>query len=208
MPAIANLRFFLWHDLRYPEAVQESTVAQTYSQIALAPAEDAPFPLGRELAENLGYPSSLLDQLPRDSVEAFCGVSNVSLFAEIGQQDMVLDLGCGAGMDALVAAQRSKQVIGVDFSEAMLERASRALKLSNSGQFVRLIQAPAYDLPLPDASVDVVLVNGIFNLNPQRSAIMQEIRRVLRPGGSAFVAELVLREPLPSEQLDSAHWLA
>lgn len=188
--------------------MQESKVAQTYSKIALAPAEDAPFPLGRELAENVGYPSSLLDLLPLDSVEAFCGVSNVSLFAEIGQQDVVLDLGCGAGLDTLVAAQRSKQVIGVDFSEAMLERAGRALSLSDSGQSVRLIQAPAHQLPLPDSSVDVVLVNGIFNLNPQRSAIMREIRRVLRPGGSAFVAELVLREPLPPAQLDSAHWLA
>lgn len=188
--------------------MQEAMVLQAYSQIALQPDAEAPFPLGRRLAEDVGYQGSLLDELPPDCAEAFCGVSAVSLFAEIAESDRVLDLGCGAGLDALVAARRSRQVIGVDFSEAMLERAARALSLSPWGERVRLIQAPAYALPLPEASIDVVMVNGIFNLNPQRLAIMKEVRRVLRPQGSAFLAELVLREPLPASQMDSAHWLA
>jgi len=192
-------------------ATLRDEVRQAYSSIAEHPQDEAPFPTGRALAENLGYPKDLLDTLPITSVEAFCGVSNVSLFAEIPEGATVLDLGCGAGMDTLIAARRTGEqgkVIAIDFSEAMLARARSALseaKVTN----VETHLAVAEDLPMEDGSVDVAIVNGIFNLNPCRERIFYELARVLRPGGMIFAAELVLTTPLtPEEGASSTNWFS
>lgn len=186
-------------------------VRAAYSAIAEHPQADVPFPTGRELAEGVGYPSDLLDTLPATSVEAFCGVSNVSVFAGIPQGSTVLDLGCGAGMDMLLAARRTGEtgkVIGIDFSAAMLERAARALA-ENHAQNVELRLADAEQLPLEDRSVDVALANGIFNLNPQRDLIFRELARVVKAGGAVYASELVLREPLPAEDRQgAANWFS
>ena len=95
------------------------------------PQEKHAFPVGRAFAESLGYPADLLDQLPAVASDAFAGVSNVSIFAEIPSGATILDLGCGAGLDALIAARRvglSGKVIAVDFSTAMLDRARQAVR--------------------------------------------------------------------------------
>src|SRR5262245_12218575 len=95
-------------------------VWQAYSAVAEAPDSEHPFAVGRAFAERLGYPAEVLQQLPVAAVEAFTGVSNVSIFAEIPLNARVLDLGCGAGLDSLIAAQRAGPaglVIGIDFSE-------------------------------------------------------------------------------------------
>lgn len=179
----------------------EMRVRDAYTQIAQDPALDPPFPTGRVLAEDAGYPDSLLDTLPLLSVEAFCGLSNVSIFAEIGPHDIVLDVGCGAGLDTLVAAQRAAKVVGVDFSQAMLERARGAVHESGLTSKVTLLHCSAQQLPLLDSSIDTVIVNGIFNLNPHRRQLFAELARVVRPGGVVFAAEIVLKEPLPEDVL-------
>src|SRR5579883_2426707 len=112
-----------------PDALR-SQVYETYSAIASSPTAHHVFPVGRALAEGLGYPEDLVDSLPAAAVEAFAGVSNVSMFAAIDKGVKLLDLGCGAGMDSLIAARRVGRrgcVIGVDFSDAMLRRARQAL---------------------------------------------------------------------------------
>jgi arsenite methyltransferase len=186
-------------------------VCDAYSSAAEAPQAKHPFPVGRAFAESLGYPATLLDSLPAACVEAFAGVSNVSLFAEIAPGATVLDLGCGAGLDSLTAARRagpSGKVIGVDFSNAMLARARRAAAEAGV-ENVRFEQADAERVPVASASIDVALVNGIFNLNPARESIFRELARVLKPGGAAFAAELVLSSPLPSDVKQSdADWFA
>ncbi len=186
-------------------------VRETYSHAASAPTERHPFPVGRVLAEAVGYPAILLDRLPPEAIDAFAGVSAVALTADISEGDTVLDLGCGAGLDTLIAADQTGpqgRVIGVDFSDTMLQRASAAASQAGFGQ-IELRQAPAESLPLATASVDVALVNGIFNLNPARDAIFAELARVVRPGGTAWIAELVLTGPL-SEQTarDENNWFA
>ncbi len=182
-------------------------VREAYSAAARQPGEQHAFPVGRRFAESLGYPARLLDALPRFASEAFAGVSNVALFAEIPAGSTVLDLGCGAGLDSLVAARRAGHVIGADFSEPMLHRARCAALEARASNLV-FIQAAAERLPLPAESVDAALVNGIFNLNPARSAIFGELRRVLRKGGSVYAAELILLGPLPEEQRSAANWFA
>lgn len=176
-------------------------VRQAYSAAAETPWDEHPFPVGRAFAESLGYPQEILGHLPSVCVDAFCGVSNVGIFAEIPEGSVVLDLGCGSGLDTLVAAQKvgsNGTVIGVDFSDAMLARASQAVAQVGFGN-VRLELADAEGLPLEDGSVDVALVNGIFNLNPARSAIFGELARVVRGGGAVYAAELILNESLPPE---------
>jgi len=186
-------------------------VRRAYSAAAERPEADHPFSLGRLFAEGLGYPPALLAELPSTSVDAFAGVSNVSLFADLPPGAVVLDLGCGAGLDSLIAARRigpEGRVIGVDFSAAMLARARQSAKVMGYAN-VEFRHGDAENLPLEDASVDVALVNGIFNLNPAREAIFAQLARVLRPGGAVFAAELILREPLnAAEQNNPDNWFA
>jgi ubiquinone/menaquinone biosynthesis C-methylase UbiE len=162
-------------------------------------------------ARELGYPEEVLRRIPSEALDAFAGVSNVSIQAPLRDGLTVLDLGCGAGLDSLVAAERvrsSGRVVGIDFSDEMLERAKRASK-RNAQAHVSFVRAAAEQIPLCDSCVDVALVNGIFNLNPFREDILHELRRVMRPGGSVFGAELVLQSPLPEHlQSGSASWFS
>lgn len=181
-------------------------VQAAYSAIALAPSENRLFPCGRQLAENLGYPADVLDRLPFAAVEAFCGVGNVSLSATIQPDHVVLDVGCGAGLDTILAAGRAAKVIGIDFSLEMLQRAQLCLEEAGLLNKVVLLKAEAQNLPLLDASIDVILVNGLFNLNPFREQAFRELARVLRPGGVLYASELILKEPLPVA--NEANWFS
>jgi ubiquinone/menaquinone biosynthesis C-methylase UbiE len=185
-------------------------VRQAYSAAADNPQAKHPFPVGRQFAESLGYSPDVLAGLAA-AVDAFAGVSNIAVFAEFPPNATVLDLGCGAGLDSLLAARRvgpAGQVIGIDFSEAMLQRARQAaveVGINN----VEFRQADAENLDLADASIDVALVNGIFNLNPTRDQIFRELARVMRPNGAVYAAELILCEPLPAEtQASETNWFA
>ncbi len=181
-------------------------VRDVYSSIAQQTARHLPFPTGRALAEDLGYPSTLLDTIPATSVEGFCGISNVSLFARIPAGATVLDLGAGAGLDTLIAARRTGEqgkVIAIDFSAEMAGRARLAAAEMRAAN-VNVYLTDAEQLPIKDASIDVALINGIFNLNPYREQIFSELSRVLKTGGSVYAAELVLTGPLPAESQNSA----
>lgn len=193
-----------------PTLLLRSSVQRAYSAAAERPAEKHAFPVGRILAERLGYPTELLDTLPPVSVDAFAGVSNVSVSATIPPGSIVLDLGCGAGLDSLIAARRvgpSGRVIGIDFSEPMLGRVRQAVALALAN--VTPCRADAEHLPLAAASFDVALVNGIFNLNPARPQIFRELARVLRFGGAVFSAELILMEAVTKpDHFTEAEWFA
>jgi arsenite methyltransferase len=186
-------------------------VRRAYSAAAKSPQDKHSFPVGRRFAESVGYPRDLLDRLPSLSVDAFSGVSNVSIFAQISAGAIVLDLGCGAGLDSLIAAQRvgpQGRVIGIDFSEAMLLRAKEAAGEAGV-ENVEFHEAGAEDLPIEGGSIDVALVNGIFNLNPERERVFRELSRVMKPGGAVYAAELILREPLaPDFQVTEKNWFA
>jgi arsenite methyltransferase len=187
------------------------SVREAYSRAASNPDERHPFPVGEQFAFSLGYPCGVLNQIPRASVASFAGVSNVSLFANLPVGGTVVDLGCGSGLDSLIAAQRvgaEGRVIGVDFSAAMLDRANASLRELGFAN-VLFLRSAAEQLPLPDACVDQALVNGIFNLNPFRDEIFAELARILKPGGSVFGAELVLQGPLEQTvRAGAANWFS
>ena len=163
-------------------------VRVAYSAAAERPQDEHPFPMGRLFAESLGYPKKLLAGLPPRSVEGFAGVSNVAIFAHIPVGATVLDLGCGAGLDSFIAAQRvgpKGRVVGVDFSDAMLARARQGASEVDA-EYLEFYLAEADALPIEDGAIDVALVNGIFNLNPHRDTIFRELARVVRPGGAVY----------------------
>jgi arsenite methyltransferase len=186
-------------------------VRGAYSLAAEHPDEKHAFPVGKQFAESLGYPADLLASLPSVACDAFAGVSNVSLFAELPVGATVLDLGCGSGTDTLIAARligASGKVIGVDFSASMLSRARQAVTESGVVN-VELRESDAERLPIDDGEIDVAVINGIFNLNPAREVIFRELARVVRPAGTAYVAELILSQPLPFEvRTSETDWFA
>jgi SAM-dependent methyltransferase len=173
-----------------------AAVAERYGMVARVPAQKHGFPVGRAFAESVGYAPSDLDSLPASCAESFTGAGNPQEFVGLREGDIVLDLGCGCGLDALLYARRvapSGGVIGLDFAQPMVDQATRNAR--NAGlEHVRFVCAPASAIPLPDASVDVVTANGILNLSPDRDAIVRDVVRVLRPGGRMTFAEITLRE--------------
>jgi len=193
-----------------PDHELRTAVHNAYSAAAERPTQKHAFPVGRVLAERLGYPGDVLDAMPAVAVEAFAGVSNLAVTAPIPTGAGVLDLGCGAGLDSLILARRvgsTGRVVGIDFSEAMLARARQGA--ATAGLDVTFCCGDAEQLPLDAASVDVAVVNGIFNLNPARADIFRELARVVRPAGCVYSAELVLQEAVTKpDHFTEAEWFA
>jgi arsenite methyltransferase len=179
----------------------KSAVAERYGRVASAPHEKFGFPVGRKFAESVGYDPALLDSLPESMWESFTGAGNPQPFVDAQTGETVLDLGCGAGLDLFLYAKRigpTGRLFALDLSESMLAKARSnltSLGISN----VEWLHAAADGIPLPDNSVDLVTANGIFNLSPDKDAVMREVARVLKPGGRAIFAEIVLKSELPTE---------
>lgn len=169
----------------------KAAVREAYSRAAETPGAPLPFPVGRKFAEEVGYPPELLDSLPAACVASFAGIYPVALRARLEPGQRVLDVGCGAGLDALVAARRvaGGRVVGIDFSAAMVARAAAAAREARLPVEFRLTEAGGLDEP--PASFDAVLANGVLNLNPDRERLLAEMGRLLRPGGRLFIAEIV-----------------
>jgi arsenite methyltransferase len=170
-------------------------VSKVYARVAADPAGDFHFHCGPAYAaEFLGYDPAELAALPAESTASFAGVANPHAIAPLVPGESVLDIGCGAGMDLLLAAQRVGSfghAIGIDMTEAMRDRALRCAAeagLSN----VEVRRADATALPLPDCSVDAIISNGVLNLVPEKDKAFAEIRRVLRPGGRLQLGDIVL----------------
>jgi len=173
--------------------VLRDEIQRTYTDVTTQPEVDFVFRTGRTWAQELGYPHELAN-VPDATVESFAGVANPFSLGRIEPGATVLDLGCGAGTDLLVAAQMiglEGRVIGIDMTPAMLERArvsARAMGLDN----VELHEGLIESLPLDDDSVDVVISNGVIDLVPDKDAVFDEIDRVLSPGGRLQIADVVI----------------
>jgi len=181
--------------------VLRDEIRKTYTDVSTAPEQEFIFPTGRAWAQELGYPEPELARIPEGTVESFAGVANHWTLGRIEPGSVVVDLGCGAGTDLLIAAQMTGptgRVIGVDMTATMLERARQSateMGLRNVELHESLVEA----LPLDDASVDVVISNGVIDLVPDKDAVFDEIDRVLRPGGRLQLADVIIHHEVSED---------
>jgi arsenite methyltransferase len=178
----------------------KSEIKKTYACVSQQPEADFVFPTGRAWAEDLRYPPELA-RIPDGAVESFAGVANPWELGRLSPGERVLDLGCGAGTDSLVAAQMvgdGGRVIGIDMTPEMLAKA-RVAAAELGAANVEFVEGEIEQLPLPDESVDVVISNGVIDLVPDKDAVFAEIQRVLRPGGRIQLADVTIQRPVSEE---------
>jgi SAM-dependent methyltransferase len=181
--------------------VLRSEIRKTYTDVSTEQGQEFIFPTGRAWAQELGYPEPELSRVPDATVESFAGVANHWLLGPVAPGEVVLDLGCGAGTDLLIAAQMTRpegRVVGVDMTAGMLQRARASAGEMGLGN-VELRESLIETLPLDDASVDVVISNGVIDLVPDKDAVFDEIDRVLRPGGRIQLADVVIHKEVSED---------
>lgn len=174
-------------------------IQSIYARVASDPSGNFHFHRGpKYAAEFLGYDQGMLADLPNESTGSFAGVANPHRMGPIGEGSVVVDSGCGAGMDLLLAARSvgpTGRAIGVDMTEGMIAKASMAaLEAGLNNVQVRLGDAMA--LPLDDNSVDVVISNGVLNLVPDKSIAYREVFRILKPRGRFLYGDIVVGSEL------------
>ncbi|MEM9491898.1 MAG: methyltransferase domain-containing protein [Myxococcota bacterium] len=181
-------------------ALLREKVSATYSQVANDPTGDYHFHRGLEYAVNLlRYDRAELETLPAGSVAPFAGVANPHRIGDIEPGATVLDIGCGAGVDLLLAARRvgpGGQAIGVDMTEEMRERAASSAAVAGLEAVVDIRPGIAEELPVDSASIDVVISNGVLNLAADKKQAFTEVWRVLKPGGQLFLGDVVVQREL------------
>ncbi len=176
-------------------------VSQKYSSVAACPLEKHGFPTGKPFALAVGYPERELERLPDSLTESFAGVNYPFSFQEMKEGYVVLDIGCGAGLDLFFASDKvggRGKVYGVDISGEMVAKARNNIHLLNIKN-VQVLQAHADSIPLKEGTIDVVTSNGIYNLSPDKKAAFKEAFRVLKPGGIICFSEIALKQELEQE---------
>ena len=179
-------------------------ISAKYTDVALDPNKGFHFHTGRPLAAMLGYADGDVGQLPAATVDSFAGTGNPFSMGRLAGGETVVDIGCGAGFDTLQAALQvgaSGRVIAVDMTEAMRERTkSGAAALGVTNVDVR--HGYMEELPVDDASVDVVISNGVINLTPDKVGAMREVFRVLKPGGRFQIGDIIVHKEVPQDAKD------
>jgi arsenite methyltransferase len=181
-------------------ALLKSEIKKTYASVSEEPEREFIFPTGRAWAEDLGYPDELAN-VPDAAVESFAGVANPWQLGRVTSGERVLDLGSGAGVDSLIAAQMvapEGRVTGIDMTSEMLAKA-RAAAAEMGATNVEFIDAEAEQLPFADATFDVVISNGVIDLIPDKDAVFAELFRVLVPGGRIQIADVTIQNPVSEE---------
>jgi arsenite methyltransferase len=176
-----------------------AAIQEEYSLVAQEPERGFHFHTGRRLAHLLGYPEEWLLGLPESSVASFAGTGNPFSLGALNPGDKVVDIGSGAGFDSLIAARMVSpdgQVVAIDMTPTMIEKAKSAARGSVISN-VEFRQGYAETLPVEDGWADVVISNGVLNLIPDKSAALQEMARILKPGGRLQIGDILVQKAVP-----------
>jgi arsenite methyltransferase len=171
--------------------VLRGAIREEYAEVAANPQKGFHFHTGRHLARMLKYADEWLTGIPESSIESFAGTGNPFSLGELRADERVVDVGCGAGIDSLIAATMvgtEGRVIGVDMTPSMLQKARRAadeMALTNEA------------LPVEDGWADVVISNGVLNLMPDKAAALEEMFRVLKPDGRLQIGDILVQKAVP-----------
>lgn len=179
------------------EAMLKGEIVRMYQEVAEQPDGEFHFFHGRAAAEMFEYPPDWLDRAPAGAVASFAGVGNPHLRSNVQAGETVLDLGSGAGLDSIIAswsAGPTGRVIGVDLNPAMCLKAQAYA--AATGEKMECREGRIEDIPLPDASVDVILSNGVINLSFRKRRVVEEMHRVLKPGGRISITDIVSAKQL------------
>jgi arsenite methyltransferase len=174
-------------------------IREEYAEVAANPERGFHFHTGRPLARMLEYADEWLEGLPESSIESFAGTGNPFSLGELRPGESVVDVGCGAGIDSLIAAKKvgpDGRVIGVDMTPSMLEKARQGAKEAGLKN-VEFWEGYAEELPIVDGWADVVISNGVLNLMPDKSAALEEVSRVLKPNGRLQIGDILVQKVVP-----------
>jgi arsenite methyltransferase len=179
-------------DLMYQDEIRDA-VRDAYGSIAAG--------AGEVVAGRL-YSEEELAELPAGARDWALGVGNPVRYAFLQPGEVALDVGSGGGIDTILAAKRvgpTGKAIGLDIVEPMIDRARTNAAEAGVGGWTEFLQGEMEQIPLPDASIDVVISNGVLNLSARKSRALAEIFRVLKPGGRIALADLTVEGELPPE---------
>lgn len=179
------------------EAVLKDEIIRMYQEVAEQPQAEYHFYHGRDAAERFGYDPAWLDRAPAGAVESFAGVGNPHLRSAVKEGETVVDLGSGAGLDAIIASWSvgpTGRVIGVDLNPAMCLKAQA--HAAASGARMECREGRMEEIPLPDETADVIISNGVVNLSFRKRKVIQELFRILKPGGRISLTDIVSAKQL------------
>ena len=184
-------------------------IQDEYTLVAVDPSGDFHFHTGRRLAAILAYDDQWLDGVPEATIASFAGTGNPFSLGRLAPGEHVVDVGCGAGIDSIIAAKMvgaTGSVIGVDMTPAMLDKARKSAKEADV-QNIEFQQGLAESLPVADNWADVVISNGVLNLFPDKLAGLREMARVLKPGGRLQIGDILVQKAVPeSGKKDISLW--